>query len=247
MFLLSLNLFHGFFQQKRYTSYRHGISDIQNNLFTRIRTCAELMLYSSLFLGLAAVGMGFTSCFVQGIPFAGPIGLVMFLMVFSVYNLNRKTDEAEDALNHECRFRVTKKYEHHLFGAAIVAYLVALAIAAWYGVAAFCVVMVPLVSGLLYSVPVLPGWCEYRRLKEIPVMKNLVVSSSWAFAFSLAPVYLGASSPVPDPLLYSCSYSAGRLLPRSPTSGTGEEILPPESRPFLFWSVFHEAGVFSRR
>ena len=178
-----------------YNNHRDGISDIRNTLFSRIRDFAELLLYSSLFLGLAAVGMVFTSCFIQGISFTKPTAVVMFLIVFSVYNLNRKTDEAEDALNHECRFRITKKYEHHLFVAAIGAYLIALAIAAFHGIAAFCVVMIPLISGVFYSVPVLPERCGYRRLKEIPVMKNLVVSSAWALAFSLAPVYLDASTP----------------------------------------------------
>ena len=73
------------------------------------------------------------------------------------------------------------------------AYLIALIIAASHGLAAFCVVTIPLVSGIFYSVPVLPKWCGYRRLKEIPVMKNLVVSTAWALAFSLVPVYLGTS------------------------------------------------------
>jgi 4-hydroxybenzoate polyprenyltransferase len=35
----------------------------------------------------------------------------------------------------------------------------------------------------------------YRRLKEIPVLKNLVVSSAWALSISLLPVYLSASAP----------------------------------------------------
>ena len=234
------------FSSTGFTSCRHGISDLQNILFSRIHDYAELLLYSSLFLGLAAVGMVFTSCFIQGITFTGPIALVMFLIVFSVYNLNRKTDEAEDALNHECRFRVTKKYEHHLFGAAIGAYLVALAISALHGVAAFCVVMLPLVSGLLYSIPVLPGWCGYRRLKEIPVMKNLVVSSAWAFAFSLVPVYLGASSPGAGSvivfLFIFCWTFVASVLPdirdRCGDSATGVATIPvlvgvPRSRNIL--------------
>jgi 4-hydroxybenzoate polyprenyltransferase len=183
------------FSSNGYNNHRNGISDIQYSLFSRIRDYAELLLYSSLFLGLAAVGMVFTSCFIQGISFTSSIGTVMFLIVFSVYNLNRKTDEAEDALNHECRFRITKKYEHQLFVAAIGAYLIALAIAAFHGIAAFCVVMIPFISGVFYSVPVLPERYGYRRLKEIPVMKNLVVSTSWALSASLLPVFMTASIP----------------------------------------------------
>jgi 4-hydroxybenzoate polyprenyltransferase len=183
-----------FFTSNAY-SQRHIVSDIRCNISARIRNYGEVLLYSSLFLGIAAAGMAYTSCFIQGISCTGDIAVVMFLIVFSVYNLNRKTDEAEDALNHERRFRITKKFERHLFIAALGAYLIALIIAAFHGLAAFCVVSIPLVSGIFYSVPVLPKWCGYRRLKEIPVMKNLVVSTAWALAFSLVPVYLGNSAP----------------------------------------------------
>jgi 4-hydroxybenzoate polyprenyltransferase len=178
-----------------YNSRRHFVSDIRDTIFSRIRDYAEFLLYSSLFLGSAAVGMAYTSCFIQGISWSNHIAAVMFLIVFSVYNLNRKTDEAEDALNHERRFRITKKYERHFFIAALGAYLIALTIAAFHSITAVCVVTIPLVSGIFYSVPILPKWCGYHRLKEIPVMKNLVVSVSWALAFSLVPVYLGASAP----------------------------------------------------
>jgi 4-hydroxybenzoate polyprenyltransferase len=184
-----------FFSSIGYNSHRHFASDIRITLFSRIRDYGEFLLYSSLFLGSAAVGMAYTSCFIQGITWTSHIATVMFLIVFSVYNLNRKTDEAEDAINHERRFRITKKFERHFFVAALAAYLTALTIAAFHGIAAFCVVTIPLISGIFYSVPILPRGCGYRRLKEIPVMKNIVVSTAWALAFSLVPVYLSASAP----------------------------------------------------
>ena len=184
-----------FFSSFGYNSRRYFVSDIWDSLFLRIRDYGEFLLYSSLFLGAAAIGMAFTSGFIQGISWTSQIAAVMFLIVFSVYNLNRKTDEAEDALNHERRFRITKKFERPLFIAALGAYVIALTIAAFHGIAAVCVVTIPLVSGIFYSVPILPKWCRYRRLKEIPVMKNLVVSLSWALAFSLVPVYLSTAAP----------------------------------------------------
>jgi 4-hydroxybenzoate polyprenyltransferase len=220
--------FHG------YTVYRHFVSHIWDILSLKVRDYGEFLLYSSLFLGSAAVGMAYTSCFIQGISWSSHIATVMFLIVFSVYNLNRKTDEAEDALNHERRFRITKKFERHLFIAAIGAYLTALTIAAFHGIAAFCVVTIPLISGIFYSVPILPKWCGFRRLKEIPVMKNLVVSTSWALAFSLVPVYLGASAPGAASmvvfLFIFCWTFVASVLPdirdRSGDSATGVATIP---------------------
>src|SRR4030042_6329071 len=190
--------------------------------------------------------LAYISCFIQGIPCTSHIAVVMFLIVFSVYNLNRKTDEAEDALNHERRFRITKKFERHFLIAAIGAYLIALIIAASYGLAAFCVVTIPLVSGIFYSVPVLPKWCGYRRLKEIPGMKNLVVSAAGALAFSLVPVYLGTSVPGAGSLIVLlfifCWTFVGSVLPdirdRIGDSATGVATIPvlvgvARSRPIL--------------
>lgn len=210
------------------------ISNIWDHWCSRVRNSGEFLLYTSIFLGAAAVGMAYTSCFIQGIPLTMPVAVVMFLIVFSVYNLNRKTDEAEDALNHERRFRITKKYERHLFAAAVSAYLIALAIAAFHGIVAFCIVLIPLVSGIFYSVPFLPRWCGYCRLKEIPVMKNLVVSTAWALAFSLVPVYLGTTTPGPATfivfLFIFCWTFVASVLPdirdRSGDVATGVATIP---------------------
>lgn len=222
------------FSYNGYHRHQDYGSQIRDYIFIRGRGIVEFLLYSSLFLGAAAVGMAYTSCFIQGIACTGTVAAVMFMIVFSVYNLNRKTDEAEDKLNHELRFRITKKFEHHLFVAALIAYIAALIIAALHGAAAFCVAAIPLVSGIFYSVPILPRAWGYRRLKEIPVMKNLVVSGAWGLAFSLLPVYLSGSTPgtatlVTFMFIFSWTFVAS-ILPdirdRAGDSATGVVTIP---------------------
>jgi 4-hydroxybenzoate polyprenyltransferase len=218
----------------RYNIYWNFLSEFGNSICSKIRDYGEFLLYSSVFLGLAAMGMAYTSSYIQNISWDSNIGLVMFLVVFSVYNLNRKTDEAEDALNHEHRFRITKKFERQFFIAALGAYLAALSIAALHGIIAFCVVLIPFISGIFYSVPLLPKWCGYRRLKEIPLMKNIVVSMSWALSFSLVPVYLSRSSPdkasVIVFLFIFCWTFVASVLPdirdRTGDSATGVATIP---------------------
>jgi 4-hydroxybenzoate polyprenyltransferase len=222
------------FRYHEHSGKRNVVSQFRDPFVSKIREYGEFLLYSSLFLGSAAVGMAYASCFIQGISWTSHIAIVMFLIVFSVYNFNRKTDEAEDALNHERRFRITKKFEHHLFIASLGAYLVALIIAAFHGMAAFLVVTIPLMSGIVYSVPILPKWCTYRRLKEIPVMKNFVVSTAWALAFSLVPVYLDAATPGARSfivfLFIFCWTFVASVLPdirdRSGDSATGVATIP---------------------
>ncbi|MCU0632532.1 MAG: UbiA family prenyltransferase [Methanolinea sp.] len=184
-------------------SYHHEITreSKRNFWFELAGKTWEFFLYSSLFLGTAAVGMAFISCLIQGMAFSLSIAATLGLVVFSVYNLNRKTDEAEDALNHASRFLITSSYSRPLLALAIAAYAAALCIAASFGIAALAVTTVPLLSGILYSSPLLPPATGYRRLKEIPVGKNLVVSFAWGFAFSLVPATMHGNDPGPASLV----------------------------------------------
>ncbi|MCQ8893023.1 MAG: hypothetical protein NQU46_00070 [Methanolinea sp.] len=125
-------------------------------------------LYSSLFLATAAVGMAFVSCSLQGLDFSLTIATVLSLVVFSVYTMNRKTDQAEDSLNHVDRFKVTSRYTSLLFPCAIGAYALAMGLSALHGFLALAACSVPLVAGIFYSIPLLPETCRYRRLKDPP-------------------------------------------------------------------------------
>jgi 4-hydroxybenzoate polyprenyltransferase len=161
----------------------------------KLRQVFELLLYSSVYVGGMAVAMAYASCYIQNLPWNLPVAGVLSLVVFSVYNLNRKTDVAEDALNHGKRYSVTSRFGRPLYLAALVAYTGALIIAANVGLASALLAAVPLLSGIIYSVPLFPQFCRYRRLKEIPVIKNIVVAGAWALSFSLLPAFLTGSYP----------------------------------------------------
>lgn len=166
---------------------------IRNELSCGLKDLWYFYLYSSLFLATAAVGMAYVSCLLQQLDFSLNIAIVLSFVVFSVYNLNRKTDTTEDSLNHCERFRVTSQYAKFLYWGALATYAIAFLLSAFQGFPALAICSIPLICGLLYSLPVLPRWLGYQRLKEIPVVKNLVVSFSWALSFSLIPVVLSGA------------------------------------------------------
>lgn len=194
----------------------------------------NFFLYSSLFLATAAFAMAYVSCLVNAVPFTAPVGLLLGLVVFSVYNLNRRTDEAEDALNHASRFEVTSTHSRSLLILALAAYGVALCFAALSGIPTVLVASVPLLAGVFYSAPLLPKRTGYRRLKEIPVCKNLVVSFAWGFTFSLIPVTThgispGSASAVAFLFIFSWTFIAS-VLPdirdRGGDAATGVRTIP---------------------
>ncbi|MDD1662598.1 MAG: UbiA family prenyltransferase [Methanomicrobiales archaeon] len=156
----------------------------------------DFLVFSSVYLALEAAAMAYVSCFMQELPFPPEGFIIPFLIAFAIYNLNRKTDEDEDAINREDRYSFTKRYEKVLFGLSIAGIGVSLALSALHGPAAVLVTLIPFISGTLYSVRWLPPGLPYRRLKEIPFVKNLMVGFAWAFFLSLLPVYL--NNAVPD-------------------------------------------------
>jgi 4-hydroxybenzoate polyprenyltransferase len=121
--------------------------------------------------------------------------IMMFLVCFSVYNLNRKTDEAEDAINREDRYSFTKKYEKPLYLSAVIGSGLSLLLASLYGLSTFLLILTPFITGILYSIPFLPPNSGYRRLKEIPLVKNVVVTIAWAVPLTFLPLAV-AHAPV---------------------------------------------------
>ena len=168
---------------------------IRTRIFERLHSLIDVIAFSSLILAFTG-GFGvFASCFIEDIPWFPAPSIIMTLVSFSVYNLNRKTDEQEDEINHRNRYSFTKKFEKFLFYSALISYVIALAISIFYGINAFFVACIPLLSGILYSEPILPVSWRYHRLKEIPVIKNVIVAVAWAVTLSLLPIYLVNDTP----------------------------------------------------
>jgi 4-hydroxybenzoate polyprenyltransferase len=179
-------------------SFNGGLSGSEQFLcfvMGKLRKAIEFLLYSSGYIGIMAVAMTYTSSSLQNLPWNPSAAIILSCVVFSVYNLNRKTDAAEDALNHAGRFSFTSRFARPLFFLALAAYSGALILAAAAGPASALLAAVPLLAGIIYSVPLLPGFCHYQRVKEIPVMKNIVVAGSWAITFSFLPAFLAGTIP----------------------------------------------------
>ncbi|HVP95115.1 MAG TPA: UbiA family prenyltransferase [Methanoregulaceae archaeon] len=190
---------------------------VKDRILEKLHSLVDIVAFSSLILAFTG-GFGiYASCYIEGVPWFPALGVIMTLVSFSVYNLNRKTDEQEDEINHKKRYLFTKKFEKYLFYGALLAYAAALLISGLYGVIAVLVTCIPLISGIFYSEPILPARCGYRRLKEIPVIKNILVAGAWAATITLLPVSFSSLVPTMGTLItgvffFSCVF-IGSVLP----------------------------------
>lgn len=171
----------------------YGHDYVHDRIICSIHSLADALVYSSVYLSIASCAMMYIACMMQEIPFSPVLCAIGFCITFSIYNLNRKSDETEDSINHASRYLFTKRYERCLLALSVAAYGAALLLAGSYSWTAALITAFPLITGLLYSFPILPAATTYRRLKDIPLGKNLSISCAWAVPHALLPGTIAGS------------------------------------------------------
>jgi 4-hydroxybenzoate polyprenyltransferase len=180
---------------------------------------------SGVLVGLArlnlimAVGMAALTWVVQvlaGLPAQPLAPLLVSLAVFSIYSLDRVTDSSADVRTHPERAGFSARHARWLRAAAVAAYALAVGLAWSRGPAAVACALLPLAALLLYSFPLLPREVARRvgfsRLKELFLVKNLVVAATLASTATLMPVAVSGAPPRPWALLAVWAFLSGRLF-----------------------------------
>lgn len=145
--------------------------------------------HANLVLALSTAAAVYVVGLVLGLPPSPMPAIILFLVTFAVYNFNRHTDRSEDKINHPKRVEFIKKYGRGLVIISVFAYLLAIILSLYGGSGAQLIVMLPLVALLLYSLRWFPkNGDAAKRLKEIFIIKNLVVSGAWAGTVVFLPV-----------------------------------------------------------
>ena len=156
------------------------------------------LAYSNLLLAIGASLAAFAACVILdffALPGFSYIPLlIIFLITFSIYNFNRKTDLREDKINHPERVNFIKKHEKILFILSVLSYAAALSLSLLRNIETFIVSILPLIIMSLYSISWAPQnvrkKLKFSRLKEIPIIKNIVVSVTWAAMVFVLIFYL---------------------------------------------------------
>jgi len=147
----------------------------------------EFVIHSSLFVGLVGMAMLFTSQSLLGLPTSLELLLIAFLISFSAYNINRKTDTKEDRISHPERTGFLNSYYKYIKIMALAACIIALFIAFSNSLVVGLIILLPLISVSLYSIPWIPAFTT-TRLKNIFVVKNATVAIVWAIGVTILPL-----------------------------------------------------------
>ncbi|HYR11403.1 MAG TPA: UbiA family prenyltransferase, partial [Longimicrobium sp.] len=151
---------------------------------------------------LLATSMGAITFVAQGmeeLP-AEPVSpLVVALVFYAVYTLDRAGDADADDLTHPERARFSRRNARRMRAASLGAYALALALAATRGGWAVAVALLPLAALLLYSFRIVPSKIARRagfaRIKEVFVLKNVWVAATLAGTATLLPIAAAGAAP----------------------------------------------------
>jgi 4-hydroxybenzoate polyprenyltransferase len=148
-----------------------------------LRAIIAFLVHSNLFISIATTGVALSTTLLAGLsPEVLPLGIVFVATLF-VYSLNRLTDIEEDSQNVPRRAAFTEKYGKLLFAVGALLYVGVIVTGFYLGVPGAPFLVLPAIVAFLYSMV---------RVKQILLVKNLIVGVSWGLIPLGVGVYYGA-------------------------------------------------------
>ncbi|MCW4050366.1 MAG: UbiA family prenyltransferase [Candidatus Bathyarchaeota archaeon] len=141
----------------------------------------KLLTSTSIFLAINGLIVTAFSTMLYELEVRPVILSIAFLATFSVYNMNKATDKAEDSIN---RPETASRGTLFFLVPSIAAMVMCLLLSASIGVEVFSIMAASFVLSILYSVKLAES---LPRLKEIVGVKSVLVALSWGFTGSLLP------------------------------------------------------------
>ena len=158
-------------------------------IYDSIYNFISIILTSPINIVFSGLGVSLFSFYIFDVPENWYLIISFCFVILSVYSLNLITDLEEDAVNKGYKNMENKK--SIILFISVVSYIAALIIGGIENLRSIPVLLIPFITGLLYSVKI-----KNFRLKNLFVGKNLTVSISWSLEVSLLPYLIKSSSVV---------------------------------------------------
>jgi len=155
-----------------------------------LMSLAYIAIEGNFVLCAGAVALTYAMCLFMSIPAYPRYFLVSFFYLFPLHAVNKYLEINWTSISMSDRQNVLKKYWRMLLGLASISFFISLSIAWYEGIAAFILVAVSYLLGVLYSVRVIPaGWqVRFKSIRDIPGSKDTMIATAWTFATVVLPV-----------------------------------------------------------
>ncbi len=181
-------------------------------------TFQRVLLLTNVYVALGAGCLAFAVSQLQRGHLVAEHVLAAMFYVLSMHILNHLTGRAEDRYNSPDRERFYSAHKRLLAAVALAAGTLGLMAAFRMGRLPFGVLLVMSALGLAYNIQLVPSgvWprLRWRRLRDIPGSKTLLIALAWAVVTSLLPV-LGGRHPSGWATIASFGWTAGMVFSRT--------------------------------
>jgi 4-hydroxy-3-methylbut-2-enyl diphosphate reductase len=164
---------------KRKQGWRRLLFEIQRTL-----------LLTNIYVAIGAGALCYACNKLQGIHQTFPYILISMLYVQSMHILNHLTDTRADRFNDPDRAKFYDNHKTLLTILAVFSGAAGLIIAYSIGLFPFMALLVMSIMGLAYNLRVVPGWLaniKYRKLRDIPGSKTLLIAVAWGIVTAVLP------------------------------------------------------------
>lgn len=177
------------------------------------------MAISFLLLAFGAGCLTYTSVLLQGgSPHFSWI-LIAALYVFSMHVINRLSDKASENFNQPGRTDFYNQYGKWMVPAGVASAAGALFLAWFQGMVPFILLLAISGLGMIYNLNILPGQprggFRYRKIRDIPGSKTLLVALAWGVVTSLLPSISQETGPFTGKMIVPFLYNAILVFVRS--------------------------------
>ena len=154
----------------------------------------RVFLLTNVYVALGAGCLCYASTKLLGIQPSYLQVLIAFLYVLSMHTLNHLTGTHADRYNDPERAAFYRKYRLALTFLAITAGAMGLLAAYVIGLLPFIILLTMSVLGLSYNLTVLPeglhDWLKYRRIRDVPGSKTILITVAWGIVTSIFPALI---------------------------------------------------------
>ncbi|MDX1708579.1 MAG: 4-hydroxy-3-methylbut-2-enyl diphosphate reductase [Desulfobacterales bacterium] len=148
------------------------------------------LLLTNVYVAIGAGALCYACNKLQGIYQTFPYILISMLYVQSMHILNRLTDTRADRYNDPNRAKFYDRYKTLLAVLAALAGGTGLVIAFSIGIFPFLALLIMSILGLSYNLKIIPPWLtgdKYRKIRDIPGSKTLLIAVAWGIVTAVLP------------------------------------------------------------
>jgi 4-hydroxy-3-methylbut-2-enyl diphosphate reductase len=162
-----------------------------SSIFRFFESIGEFLVESTMYLSIGAVSMCYASLVFQDITPTATFLAISFLYVFAVHVFNRYNERLKDEFSDPARTRFFKDHGTLLIISAVAASLTAIYLSYLLGFIPFIFLLFSYLMGMIYTLRIVPErlqpFIKYKRIKDFPGSRDLLVSLAWAWVIIVIP------------------------------------------------------------